>query len=267
MTFDLLHYRRQGEPQRRENELNSRKRARGLFTAVTVCPTLAAPSPGLQPRRGSPGWSMAAVLAFCSAPGPCHARGVGDLGAAAWSSSGCWKPGGMSASPAAGAYPPPGSRTTVPRSSGWRSLVVGPWLAPPPCSMSLLGGDGRYPCTTRSARRPRQLGKPQQQQQQQWGPLSGMRAALRRRRPAAGATPAVSPGAVEGAGLGHAGIVLLPPLGWLPAAVSGLLRGPVVESAVASAPAAAEPVLAAGRSMWDLGGRSVPLLHVSIFTS
>lgn len=62
------------------------------------------------------------------------------------------------------------------------------------------------------------------------------------------------------------GVLLLPPLGWFPATVAGVLRRRPVECAAASA-SAAEPVVAAGRSMWNVGGSGFSVLKVRLIVS
>ena len=71
----------------------------------------------------------------------------------------------------------------------------------------------------------------------------------------------------------HLGVLLLPPLGWFPAAVAGMLKKRPAECAAttvaaaavdAAAAAAAEPAaVAAGRSVWDLGRSGGSVFRVS----
>lgn len=185
--------------------------------------------------------ASAAALAFFWAAPACHGHGVvGSIGVS------CWKP--TSTTPA-GCTTGVGGRTKFLRTrrrptSSW--LRAGPWLAPPSPPMRTPGDDECRPCVRRRAQR----SKP-------WRPFGGvplLRTTVAR-APSAGATAAATAAAGARYPTGeniakHMGVLLLPPLGWFPAAVSGVLRWRPVECTAAPA-VVAEPVVAAGRSAWD----------------
>lgn len=162
----------------------------------------------------------------------------------------CWKPTGLDRRPAKVMR----SRRRPP--SSWSR--AGPWLAPPPSSMSMLGD---HECHSWARERA--------PSSKRWKPFGGMLRRTKVTRVPGATTTAAAAGPQQQSPrenfAKHLGVLLLPPLGWFPAAVADVLRRRPVECAAASAAAAAEPVVAAaGRSMWDV---SRPALSVVLQVS
>ena len=214
-----------------------------------------------------------AALAFCSPAPPCHGRGAGGIGVAS-----CWTPTPTARCPPLwpGSIEDSSRRTQALRSSRRRPPPswshAGQWPAPPPpllsSPLSMLGeaNSSGLPRARKRARR--------------WKNRLSFGAVLRVRGQQPGPPDAtVAVAAAEATGPGgkeekeapretvakHLGVLLLPPLGWFPAAVAGALkRRPAAVEPVLSA--VVEPVAAAtaGRSMWGVGMPGVSVLQVGL---
>eukprot|EP00752_Nemacystus_decipiens_P005794 g5242.t1 len=214
--------------------------------------------------------SAAAVLGFCWAAPPCDVRGASSSGVVA----GPWSPTPI---PHCSVDRPAALLRRWRRpSSSWSRAAA--WPASSSTPISTAGEDERRP---RARRRLQSRGSSAQRQRQR--PFGAMlrRISATRARAGAKATTA-APAAVkelessrEAALASHSGVLLLPPLGWFPAAVAGVLKRRPAESvaattaavaadaAAAAAALAAEPVVgaAAGRSVWSLGMSAVSALQ------
>lgn len=192
-------------------------------------------------------WAMAssaAALAFFSAASPpFHGRGAGGMGVSSWNPT-----------PIARCCIDDNNQVEVLRRRRRRPLsawsLARPWLAPPPplssSSMSMLGEDE----VSRSRARTKAQNRGSQRWRQPFGAL--LHRARARRAPAGAAARAAQEESKRQTAVAkHLGVLLLPPLGWFPAAVAGVLKRRPAEVAAATA-AAAEPAVAAGRSLWGL---------------